>query len=174
MQIRRSGKSRCTEKLPWLLLQRTSTGGSGGCQGRMEMWTQVGLGIPPQTRPTWFPLKKPKEKKKQGTPGSALEIRTGAAGLPQTWSFCWRWEGQGWGTVIGKRNNTAETGTPRGHILLPLPHPQGQWRALMPTPEKNQLGWTLPTLHRADTCAGQRAVCWPQDKEAAKSFEPLC
>lgn len=88
----------------------------------MEMWTQGGWGTPPLTRLTWFPLKK--EKKKQGTPGSTLEIRPGAAGLLKTRNFCWHWERWGWGLSSGGETTQLRQEHPEG-TTASSPSPPG-------------------------------------------------
>lgn len=167
MQIRRSGKSRCTEKLLWLLLQRTLTGESGEGRSRVEMWTQVGLGIPPQTRP--------KEKKKQGTSVSALKIRPECCRPAYSVEFLPTLRETGLGACHQEEKQYSwDRNTQRAHSASSPSLPRALESSHARTREEHQLGWTIPTLHRADTCARQRAVCWSQDKEAGKSFEPLC
>lgn len=110
------------------------------------MRTQVVLGIPPQTSPTWFPLEKPKEKKKQGAAdiclGNQARCRRPAW---NTRRFCWPWAGmpdqRAGGNVIRqekqhRRNSTAGTSTPTAHILTSPPPPRGGGKCAPPHREE--------------------------------------
>lgn len=146
----------------------------------MVKWTQVVLEIPPQTRSTWFPLKKPLsqgKKNRQGTSASPLETKQGCCTpVWNTWNFCMPLS-RHIGSIghAGLRNSHQaretpqpwEAGTHRGHILHPLPHPKGSGKLLCPAEphreEKPRVD--LIPAYTVATYVRQRAAWCPQDRE---------
>ena len=167
------------------LWQRTLTGEWGERRGRAEMrthrwyWWSLPKQVPPGSH--W---KSQKKRKSRGLPVLPWKSGKGAAGLSETCgdSAC-HWAGipdpEAGGTVLigeekQQRNNTAAQEHPEGTFWSLSPTPGAAESAHDHTEKRNQLGGPHSGLHRADTDARQRAVCCPQDRGEARSFESPC